>query len=106
MAKIYEPKGAAREYSPLSLNYIKGCSHGCSYCYVPRMMKRFNKNYLHSDTYITERNNLLKSIEASCKRFKNSDDQVFLSFTTDAYSQVNIDTGITRLNPFFIRSCF
>lgn len=29
MSKIYEPKGKAREYSPLVLNYYKGCSHEC-----------------------------------------------------------------------------
>ena len=42
MAGIYEPSGAAREYSPLALNYIKGCDHGCLYCYVPKIMKRFD----------------------------------------------------------------
>jgi hypothetical protein len=31
---IYEPKGKAREYSPLALNiYTGGCDHGCEYCY-------------------------------------------------------------------------
>lgn len=96
MAKIYTPKGAAREYSPLSLNYIKGCSHGCAYCYVPKMMKRFNSDYKHSESFINERVKLIKNIESSAKRFRNSKDQVFLSFTTDAYSEVNSDTGITR----------
>jgi DNA repair photolyase len=32
MAAIYVPSGAAREYSPLALNYITGCDHGCAYC--------------------------------------------------------------------------
>jgi len=88
MAAIYEPSGAAREYSPLALNFIKGCDHGCVYCYVPKMMKRFNKNYIHSDVYIKEESMLLKEIERSAKKHKDSENQVFLSFLTDPYSIV------------------
>ena len=33
MSLIYEPKGKAREYSPLALNvYSGGCDHACRYC--------------------------------------------------------------------------
>ena len=32
---IYEPKGRAREYSPLAANLYRGCGHGCIYCYAP-----------------------------------------------------------------------
>ena len=96
MAAIYEPKGAAREYSPLSLNYIKGCDHGCVYCYVPKMMKRFNTGYVHSDVYIKEEKALMKEIVASCKKHRNSDKQVFLSFLTDPYSSFNKNTKLTR----------
>lgn len=96
MAAIYEPKGAAREYSPLAMNYIKGCDHGCVYCYVPKMMKRFNAGYVHSDVYIKEETVLLKEIEASCKKYRNSEKQVFLSFLTDPYSSFNQKTKLTR----------
>ena len=27
---IYEPRGRAREYSPLAVNLYRGCSHGCN----------------------------------------------------------------------------
>lgn len=54
MTAIYEPQGAAREYSPLALNYVRGCDHGCVYCYVPKMMKRFDAGYVHSDVYMKE----------------------------------------------------
>lgn len=47
--EIYEPKGRAREYSPLALNYYKGCTHGCRYCYVPNMIGRFNSSYNHAE---------------------------------------------------------
>ena len=32
---IYEPKGMAKEYSPLAVNLYRGCQHGCVYCYAP-----------------------------------------------------------------------
>ena len=96
MAAIYQPSGAAREYSPLALNYIKGCDHGCVYCYVPKMMKRFNKNYVHSDVYIKEESELIKEVTRSARKHANSDKQVFLSFLTDPYSHFNNDTKLTR----------
>lgn len=96
MAAIYEPSGAAREYSPLAMNYIHGCDHGCVYCYVPKMMKRFDKNYVHSDVYIKEETALLKEIERSCKKHEDSPKQVFLSFLTDPYSHFNKETKLTR----------
>ena len=96
MAAIYKPTGAAREYSPLAMNYIKGCDHGCVYCYVPKMMKRFNAGYVHSDVYIKEEKALLREIENSCKKFANSNEQVFLSFLTDPYSSFNQKTKLTR----------
>lgn len=96
MAAIYEPTGAAREYSPLAINYIKGCDHGCVYCYVPKMMKRFNTGYVHSDVYIKEEKALLKEIEASARKHRNSPKQVFMSFLTDPYSHFNNKTKLTR----------
>jgi DNA repair photolyase len=93
---IYEPRGAAREYSPLALNYIKGCDHGCVYCYVPKMMKRFNKDYIHSNVYMKEETQLIKELTASARKHRDSDKQVFLSFTTDPYSHFNNETKLTR----------
>ncbi|MCP4493389.1 MAG: hypothetical protein GY820_39695 [Gammaproteobacteria bacterium] len=44
MPLIYEPKGKAREYSPLALNiYTDGCDHGCTYCYCANMAKAFGR---------------------------------------------------------------
>lgn len=97
MAAIYQPSGAAREYSPLALNYIKGCDHGCVYCYVPKMMKRFDAGYVHSNVYIKEERKLIKEIEASARKHADSPVQVFLSFLTDPYSHFNKETKLTRL---------
>lgn len=80
--EIYEPKGRAREYSPLALNYYKGCTHGCVYCYVPKMIGRFDVNYDHSKV-ITSVD--FKRLENSAKRMQGCDKQILLSFTGDPY---------------------
>lgn len=87
MSKIYEPRGKAREYSPLALNYIKGCDHGCVYCYVPPMMTRFNSSYIHRDVKI---NINYKEIEQSARSLQGVDKQILLSFTTDPYAKAVI----------------
>lgn len=33
---IYQPRGAAREYSRWACNLYNGCSHNCQYCYCKR----------------------------------------------------------------------
>ncbi len=80
--RIYEPRGKAREYSPLALNFKSGCSHGCKYCYVPRMFKRFNSNYNHFE--VKANFNLLE-LEKSAKKLQGCDTQILLSFTGDPY---------------------
>lgn len=92
MIKIYEPKGRAREYSPFAMNYFKGCDHGCSYCYVPRMMKVFNSQYCHEDVSVN-----MSGLWREAERFsksKNRDGQVLLSFTGDPYC--GLESGETR----------
>ena len=92
MIKIYEPRGRAREYSPFAMNYFKGCDHGCSYCYVPRMMKVFNSQYCHDDVSVNMAG-LWKEAERFSKS-KNSGKQVLLSFTGDPYC--GLESGETR----------
>lgn len=91
MSAIYEPKGRAREYSPLALNYFKGCDHGCVYCYVPPMMKRFRTGYEHSNVIIDIDYN---AIESSAKKFQGCGKQILFSFTTDPYTV--LENGETR----------
>jgi len=85
---IYEPAGKAREYSPLALNYFKGCDHGCKYCYVPNMLIRFNSKYDHN-TVITDVD--FTKIEKSAQKFRGCEKQILFSFTTDPYNRQNID---------------
>ena len=88
---IYKPAGRAREYSPLALNYFKGCDHGCKYCYVPNMMKRFNSNYKH-ESVISPTD--FHRLELSAKKMQECGQQILLSFTGDPYC--NVENGETR----------
>lgn len=89
--KIYEPKGRAREYSPLALNYYKGCTHGCVYCYVPNMIGRFQSEYNHFDV-ITPDEKAFCELETSARRMKGCDKQILLSFTGDPYCGISPET--------------
>lgn len=94
MSKIYEPKGRAREYSPLALNLYKGCTHGCAYCYVPRMLGRWNKDYEHGDC---KPNVDFDELERSAKKWQGCGRQILLSFTGDPYCGVEPDTTTKAL---------
>jgi len=94
MAKIYEPKGAAREYSPLALNYFNGCDHQCVYCYVPKIKKLYKPDYDHKN--VNAKQGTLKEIERSAKKFNNSPKQVLLSFLSDPYCEYNNKVKLTR----------
>ncbi len=87
---IYEPAGRAREYSPLALNYFMGCDHGCKYCYVPKMLGRFNANYQHENVIIPTDFNKLKQ---SAAKMRGCNKQILLSFTGDPYC--NAENGET-----------
>lgn len=87
---IYEPAGRAREYSPLALNYFKGCDHGCKYCYVPNMLGRFNSKYEHEN--VLNPTDFTK-LEQSAKKMRGCDTQILLSFTGDPYC--NAENGET-----------
>ena len=84
--EIYEPKGRAREYSPLALNYYKGCTHGCKYCYVPKMIGRFDSAYDHN---VVRCEVDLKRVESSARRMQGCGRQILLSFTGDPYCGVH-----------------
>jgi len=89
--KVYEPTGRAREYSPLALNYLTGCTHGCKYCYVPAMNSRFNSSYCHKE-FVSNVN--YTEIEKSIMKLSNKNKQILLSFTTDPYQEK--ESGETR----------
>lgn len=89
MSLIYEPRGKAREYSPLALNIFSGCPHGCVYCFGPAALKK--KDYFES---IQPKANLLNLLEKELTKSAPKD-QVLLSFIGDPYNRHA--SGITSL---------
>ena len=37
---LYQPRGRAAVYAKLAVNLYDQCSHGCRYCYCPRIMHK------------------------------------------------------------------
>lgn len=91
---IYEPKGKAREYSPLALNIYIGCGHKCSYCYVPKATFIDRDKF---DNEVTAKKNVMAKLESSCRKWQNTDRQVLLSFSTDPYNRLNDQYKLTRI---------
>ena len=90
MKVIYEPKGRAREYSPLALNIYKGCDHDCSYCYIKTMPFSMGDN-----TAPVPMKNLLDNLRKDMKVCPK-DVQVLLSFIGDPYCKANDTQKVTR----------
>lgn len=90
---IYAPKGQAGEYSPLAANPYRGCSHGCAYCYVPKVLKMDRKEF---DAAATPRPNYLAALKKDAVKYQAAGitEQVMLSFTTDVYNPS--DMSLTR----------
>jgi len=87
---IYEPKGKAREYSPLALNLYLKCSHGCKYCYAPKV--RFDNDYF-SEPF--PRKDVLVNLEKQLKK-ERIKKQVLLSFIGDVYCDTKDKNETTR----------
>ena len=93
---FYKPSGPAKEYAddPImrtegwAANLYQGCLHGCGYCYVPdttfwRCKGMDRRRLFHSEAI--PRKNILKHLEADCRKCKGMKEPVFLSFTSDLY---------------------
>lgn len=89
---IYEPKGKAREYSPLALNLYMNCSHRCQYCYCASTLKMKKEDFYKP---AEPRRNVLRTVE---KEISNgaAPKQVLLSFIGDVYSETSDDNKLTR----------
>ncbi len=93
MKIIYETKGKAAEYAPLSINIYQGCSHGCLYCFAPKATQK-NRIYFHR--VITPVDNLLPDLEEDCKILTGDKREILLCFETDPYQIIDQDLQITR----------
>ncbi len=93
MRVVYEPKGAAREYAPLAVNLYRGCSHGCGYCFGPRVLHMKRRKFAQPAL----RDGVLDKLEGDCVelRERGCEDEILLCFTCDPYA-ADLDTSPTR----------
>jgi len=91
MPVIYEPRGAALEYSPLACNLRKGCTHGCRYCYAPACL-RVTPEEFHATS--EPRDSIIERMATDLRRLKDRTKRLLLCFTTDPYQPH--EEGLTR----------
>lgn len=86
MKIIYEPKGAAKEYSELAVNLYLGCNHGCKYCFAPRCMFKTKEEYFQNKLL---RKDILVNLEKDLKEMNNTEDKrrVLFCFICDPYQK-------------------
>lgn len=91
---VYEPAGAAREYAALAVNLYDGCPHGCTYCYVPGILRRTREEF-HEGAM--PRNDILAKLESDCTDLWTKHDarEILLCFTCDPYP-MGFDSTTTR----------
>ena len=92
MKAIYEPRGAAREYSPLACNLYRGCTHGCTYCYAPACLHIAPQEFHAAGV---PRPGMLDALAVDAHALRRTDNPVLLCFTCDPYQPG--DTPTTRL---------
>lgn len=79
---IYEPKGAAAEYSHLAINLFQGCQFACKYCYAPAIARQRLDQWSKNPT---PKKNILARIEAEAKKMKGDPRKILLCYTSDPY---------------------
>ena len=96
MHVIYEPKGRAREYSPLACNLYMGCTHGCKYCYAPACMHKQPEEW-HARARVRA-DNVLELFEKDVKKLEAANDmrRVLFCFLCDPYQPLEADLHVTR----------
>lgn len=91
MNTIYETKGKAKEYGELALNIYTGCTHGCTYCYAPSILRKEKEDF---HTSVTVREGIIKALTQKLSGGKIKDKEIFLCFTCDPFP-MGIDNSAT-----------
>lgn len=86
MKVIYQPRGAALEYSPLAVNLYIGCEHGCKYCYAPACMFKSREEWYSKQAIRKDILNLLQKDLIEMAKKKDTR-QVLMSFISDPYQK-------------------
>lgn len=92
MGVIYEPKGKAREYSPLACNLYIGCNHGCRYCYGPGILRASREKW----KIPVERAGIIKAFEKEARARAGSETPILFCFMSDPYNESEREKRITR----------
>ena len=92
---IYEPRGRAAEYAPLAANLYRGCDHACVYCYSPAVLRMKRDTFAQSSP---RNNGIMQKFEKDVIEMEHKGDErpVLLSFTCDAYQQLDEKELLTR----------
>lgn len=92
---IYEPKGAALEYSPLALNIYKGCVHACKYCYAAQAMRLTPEKYFSDPN---PKQDIINLVKKDAEKLADAGDQreIMLSFIGDPYQPAEAELKLTR----------
>ena len=90
---IYEPRGRAREYSPLAANLYRGCAHGCKYCYAPSCLYMDAASFHRNPT---PRQRVFEQLKKEAPKYHNDEREVLLCFTSDPYQPIEQELGLTR----------
>lgn len=95
MKIIYEPKGAALEYSPLAINLYEGCEHGCKYCYAPACRFKKKEDFFKEQTH---RKDVIVKLEKDLQEMAKNDDnrRTLFCFICDPYQKDNDFNMLTR----------
>ena len=92
---IYEPRGRAREFAPLALNIYNGCSHGCIYCYVPRITRKpvpcFKQAKPRPEGFFKK-----LELDAAELAADGCEEVILLSFSSDPYQPLDSQLRHTR----------
>ena len=92
MQVIYEPKGAAGEYSHLAINLYIGCQFACRYCYAPAIARQKMADWSKNPK---PRKDILKKIEADAKKIAGDKRTILLCYTSDPYQNAEA-AALTR----------
>jgi len=93
MKIIYEPKGKAKEYATLAVNLYKGCTHGCRYCFAPKIP------WISSEEYYTDaspKDDAIEKLKKDVRKLGEDTPEILLSFQGDVYQPAEMDLQLTR----------
>lgn len=95
MKIVYEPKGAALEYSPLAINLYEGCEHGCKYCYAPSCRFKTKEDFFGNQTH---RKDVLAKLQKDLEEMVRKEDnrRTLFCFICDPYQKDNDFNMLTR----------